>query len=134
VAPSIVWGIGVGLVIALADAVTIFLTARESPPTLPISEIDLMLNVALYTLIGFRVGRATGLVRDAAEGGVLAGFVVSAVGIGFLLLLKPAVGGINSTLDVVAIVAQNVAMGGLIGIVSGWIGSRAGQDGANPRF
>lgn len=132
--PSIIWGIGVGLVIALADAVTIFLTARESPPALPISEIDIMINVALYTLIGFRVGKETGLVRDAAEGAVLAGFVVSVVGIGFLGLLKPAVGGIDSSMDIVAIVAQNVALGGLIGIVSGWIGSRTGQDGANSRF
>ena len=132
--PSIVWGLGVGLVIALADAVTIFLTARPAPPEFPISEIDIMINVALYTLIGFRVGRATGLVRDAAESTVLAGFVVSAIGIAFLTLLRPAVGGIDSTSDVVAIVAQNVALGGLIGIVSGWLGSRVSQDGANSRF
>ena len=132
--PSIVWGIGVGLLIALVDAVTTFLTARESPPALPISEINIMLNVALYTLIGFRVGKETGLVRDAAEGTVLAGFVVSAIGIGFLLLLKPAVGGIDSTMDMVAILAQNVALGGLIGIVSGWMGSRVGQEGSNSRF
>jgi len=134
VTPSIVWGIGVGLLIALVDAVTTFLTARESPPALPISEINIMLNVALYTLIGFRVGKETGLVRDAAEGAVLAGFVVSAIGIGFLLLLKPAVGGIDSNMDMVAIVAQNVALGGLIGIVSGWMGSRVGQEGSNSRF
>jgi hypothetical protein len=134
VAPSIVWGLGVGLVIALADAVTVFLTARASTPEWPIAEIDIMVNVVLYTLIGFRVGKATGLVRDAAEGGVLAGILVSAIGVGFLLLLKPPVDGVESALDVVRLVAQNVALGGLIASVSGWLGSRAGQDGAGSRF
>jgi hypothetical protein len=134
VSPSVVWGIGVGLIIGLADALAVFLTARGSPPEWPIDEIDMMINVVLYTLIGFRVGKATGLIRDAAEGCVLAGFVVSAVGLAFLLFLKPAVGGIESTYTVVQLVAQNVALGGLIGIVSGWIGSRTGQDGVGSRF
>jgi hypothetical protein len=133
VTPSIVWGIGVGLVIALVDAVAIFVTARETLPTVPVSEIDIMLNVALYALIGFRVGKVTGLVRDAAESAVLAGVLVSAIGIGFVLLLKPAVGSIESNMDVVAIVAQNIALGGIIGIVSGWIGSRVGQEGSGSR-
>ena len=133
-APSIVWGLGVGLVIALADAVTSFLAARSLLTDWPISELDLTINVVLYTLIGFRVGRATGLVRDAAEGGVMAGFLVSFVGIGFLLLLKPAVGGIDSPMDVVGLISQNVALGGLIAIISGWLGSRAIIDGSNSRF
>lgn len=132
--PSVRWGIGIGLVIALVDAVTTFLIARPSPPEWPITEINIMLNVMLYTMIGFRIGKATGLVRDAAEGCVLAGFVVSAIGIGFLLLIRPAVGGIDSMLDIVGLIAQNVALGGLIGIVSGWLGSRAGQDSASSRF
>ena len=133
-APSIAWGLGAGLVIALADAVTSFLAARGLLTEWPISEIDLIINVVLYTLIGFRVGKATGSVRDAAEGGVIAGFLVSLIGIGFLLLLKPTVDGIESPMHVVGLVAQNVALGGLIAIVSGWIGSRAGIDGVGSRF
>ena len=132
--PSIVWGLGVGLVIALADAVTIYLTARPTPPELPLAEINIMINVALYTLAGFRVGKATGIVRAAAESAVLAAFVVSAIGVAFLMLLRPEIGSIQSTTDVVAILAQNVALGGLIGIVAGWIGSRVAEAGANSRF
>lgn len=125
-APSIVWGIGIGLVIALADSITVFIEAHGLAPDLPISEVNLLLNIALFSLIGFRVGRAMGLVRDAAEAGVLAGFVVALIDIAFLLLLKPTVGSlaINTWMDGVAILAQNVAMGGVIGIVSGWFGSR----------
>jgi hypothetical protein len=134
VAPSIVWGLGVGLVIALADAVTNFLAARNLLSDWPIDEMDLTISVVLYTLIGFRVGKATGLVRDAAEGGVLAAFLASFIGIGFLLLLKPALNGVESTMDVVRLVSQDVALGGLIAIVSGWIGSRVGVDGTNSRF
>lgn len=132
--PSIAWGVGAGLFIALADAVTHFLAARSLLTTWPVSEIDLAINVVLYTLIGFRVGKATGLVRDAAEGGVLAGFLVSFILIGFLLLLKPTVNGMDSAIAVVELVARNVALGGVIAIVSGWIGSRAGIDGSNARF
>jgi len=134
VAPSIIWGLGVGLVIALADAVTSFLAARELLTEWPVADIDVMVNVVLYTLIGFRVGKETGLVRDAAEGGVLAGVLVSAIGVGFLLLLKPTVDGIDSPMQAVQLVAQNIAMGGVIGIVSGWLGSRASQNGAGSRF
>jgi hypothetical protein len=134
VTPSVVWGIGIGLVIALVDAVTTFLIARPAPSEWPITEVNIMLNVMLYTIIGFRVGKATGLVRDAAEGCVLAGFLVSAVGIAFLWVLRPAVGGIDSSLDVVGLMAQNVALGGLIGIVAGWLGSRTRQDSASSRF
>ena len=133
-APSIAWGLGAGLVIALADAVTSFLAARELLTEWPISEIDLIINVVVYTLIGFRVGKATGTVRDAAESGVIAGFLASFIQIGFLLILRPTVNGIESPLDVVGLVAQNVALGGLIAIVSGWIGSRAGIDGASSRL
>lgn len=133
-APSIAWGLGAGLVIALADAITSYLAARSLLTDWPVEQIDLSINVVLYTLIGFRVGRATGLVRDAAEGGVMAGFLVSFIGIGFLLILKPPVNGIDSVMTVIGLVAQNVALGGVIAVVSGWIGSRAGIDGSNSRF
>src|SRR3954465_7205556 len=73
VAPSIIWGIGVGLIIAAADAVTIFLAGTVNPPDWPIDDIDTLVNIALFSLIGFKVGRATGTVRDAAEAGVMAG-------------------------------------------------------------
>ena len=132
-APSVVWGFGVGLIIALVDAVAIFLTARSNPTEWPIGDVDMLLNVVLYALIGFRVGKATGLIRDAAEGAVLAGFVVSAIGVLFLWLLKPAVGGIETPWDVIGIVSQNIAIGGVLGTIMGWLGVRSGQDSASAR-
>lgn len=136
VAPSIVWGIGIGLVIALADSITVFVLAHELLPGMPISEVDMLLNIALYALVGFQVGRAMGLVRDAAEGGVIAGFVAAVVDIGFLLLLKPTVGNlaIDSWMDALAILSQNVAMGGVICIVVGWFASRSDEGGPISRL
>ena len=131
--PSVVWGIGIGLVIALVDAAATVLADRLNPTEWPIGDIDLVLNVALFSLIGYQVGRATGLVRDAAEGSVLAGFVVSVIGIAFVWLLKPTIGGIESTWEVVETVSRNVAIGGVLGIMAGWFGARAGQDGAGAR-
>ena len=55
-APSIVWGIGVGLIIAVADAVTIILAGSVDPTQWPIDDIDTLVNIALYSLIGFKVG------------------------------------------------------------------------------
>jgi hypothetical protein len=134
VAPSVVWGVAIGLVIAVVDAVAVYLTgALNLPSEWPIDDIDLLLNVMLYTLVGFRVGRASGLVRDAAEGGVIAGVVVTIVIIGFLLVLKPPVGSIESVRDGVAVAAQNVALGGILAIISGWFGARAGQNSQAPR-
>ncbi len=127
-APSVVWGVSIGLVIATVDAVAVYLTGTLSLTEWPINDVDLLLNVMLYSLIGFRVGRATGLVRDAAEGGVIAGAVVSIVIIGVLLLLKPPIGSIESVRDGIAVAAQNVALGGVLAIISGWFGARAGQN------
>jgi hypothetical protein len=133
VAPSVVWGVAIGLVIAVVDAVAVYLTGTMNPSEWPIDDVDLLLNVMLYSLVGFRVGRASGLVREAAEGGVIAGVVVSVVIIGFLLLLKPPVGSIESVRDGVAVAAQNVALGGILAIVSGWFGVRAGQNSQTSR-
>lgn len=127
--PSIIWGIGIGLVIAVVDAAAAILGTRFSPTEWPIGDIDLMLNVALYSLIGFQVGKATGLIRDAAEGAVLAGFLVSAIGLAFAWLFQVPNTGIGSTWEVISMVSWNVAMGGVLGIMAGWFGMRAGQSG-----
>ena len=125
---SVVWGVGVGLVIAAIDTASLVLMGMTGASQYPISDADFMANVVLYSLIGFRVGKATGVVRDAAESGVLAGVVVATVGIAATYVIRPATGGLESTGDVVSIVAQNVAIGGVLAIVAGWIGARANQD------
>ena len=126
--PSVVWGIGVGLAIAAIDTASLVLVGMSSTSQWPISDIDFLANIVLYTLIGFRVGKSTGVVRDAAESGVLAGVLVAAIGITATYALRPATGTIDTPNDVIAIVAQNVAIGGVLGILAGWLGSRVVQD------
>ena len=126
--PSVVWGIGVGLVIAAIDTISVVLTGTPGASQWPIADIDFMANVVLYSLIGFRVGKVTGVVRDAAEAGVIAGVLVAAVGIAVTAVLRPPAGTLDSATDIVAIVAQNIAIGGVLAILAGWLGTRSNQD------
>lgn len=132
-APSIVWGIGVGLIIAAADAVTIILTGRIDTSQIPIGDIDLLINIALYSLIGYKVGRATGLVRDGAEAGVLAGVLVGLVGLAVARAFPLPTGDPLTTYDIVEQIASNIVYGGCLGIVAGWFGSRATRGGSSMR-
>lgn len=126
--PSVVWGVGVGLVIAAIDTLSLVLMGMDGPNQWPIADVNILANVMLYSLIGFRVGRATGVVRDAAESGVIAGVLVAAVAIAVTFALKPAGSSIGSINDIIGIVAQNVAIGGVLAILTGWLGSRAQVD------
>jgi hypothetical protein len=132
VAPSIIWGIGVGLIIAAVDAVAILLAGRLDPNQWPIDDIDMLVNIALYSLIGFRVGRATGIVRDAAEAGVMAGVLVGIVGLAVTRAFPPSTAPIEMP-QMVAQIAWNIVLGGCLSIVSGWFGSRAGKTGTAGR-
>jgi len=133
VATSIVWGIGIGLIIAAADAATIVLAGRFDPTQVPIDDIDTLINVALYSLIGFKVGRATGIVRDAAEAGVIAGVLVGLVGLAVARVFPPPVGGIETVNQMIAQVAWNIVFGGCLAIVAGWFGSRSSKGGPATR-
>jgi hypothetical protein len=138
VPPSVAWGIGIGLIIAAIDTLSLVVV---SPPGVgptafaewPIADLDFMANILLYSLIGFRVGRSTAAVRDAAEAGVLAGVLVGVVGIAATMLLRPAGASLDSTTDVISVLAQNVALGGVLAIISGWLGARAAQGGPAAR-
>jgi hypothetical protein len=128
VPPSVVWGVGVGLVIAAIDTLTLVLKGMNGTSGWPIDDVDFLANIMLYSLIGFRVGKVTGVVREAAEAGVIAGAVVAAVGIAVSFVIHTPEGGIVSTNDIVGIVAQNIAIGGVLGMLTGWLGSRSQQD------
>ena len=132
-APSIIWGIGVGLIIAAADAVAVFLAGSFDPAYWPIDDIDMLLNVALFSLIGFRVARATGIVRDAAEAGVLAGVLVGLVGLAVSRLYPPPTGAIDSAIQVVQHLSKNIVLGGCLAIVAGWFGTRTPTGGSTFR-
>jgi hypothetical protein len=133
VPPSVVWGIGVGLVIAAIDTLSLVLIGTVGTSQWPIADADFVANVVLYSLIGFRVGRVTGVMRDAAEAGVMAGVLVGVIGIVVTLVLRPPTDGIGSTNDFVAVIAQNIAIGGVLAILAGWLGTRAHQDRPAPR-
>ena len=126
--PSVVWGVGVGLVIAAIDTLSLVLMGLSTTAQWPISDIDFLANIMLYSLIGFRVGRVTGVVREAAEAGVVAGVLVAAIGIAVTFVLRPPAGTIDSANEVVGIIAQNIALGGVLAILTGWLGTRAQQD------
>jgi hypothetical protein len=128
VPPSVVWGVGVGLVIAAIDTLSLVLMGMNGTDGWPIADVDFLANVVLYSLIGFRVGRVTGVVREAAEAGVIAGVLVAAVGIAVTYVLRLPAGSVDSTNEMVGIVAQNVAIGGVLAILTGWLGTRAQQD------
>jgi hypothetical protein len=128
VPPSVVWGIGVGLVIAAIDTLSLVLMSMDETSRWPIADVDFLANVMLYSLIGYRVGKITGVVREAAEAGVIAGVLVAVIAIAVTLVLRPSTGMVDSTATVVRIVAQNVAIGGVLAILTGWLGTRAQQD------
>jgi len=127
VATSIVWGIGIGLIIAAADAATIILAGRFDPTQVPIDDIDTLINVALYSLIGFKVGRATGTVRDAAEAGVMAGVLVGLVGLAVARAFPGSVGGVETTTTMNQMIAQdawNIVFGGCLACVAVTVSGR----------
>lgn len=126
--PSVAWGVGVGLIIAVIDTVAIVLMSMSGTSQGLISDVDFLANVMLYSLVGFRVGRITGVVREAAEAGVIAAVLVAAIALSINFVVRPAAGTIDSTQEAIGIVAQNIAIGGVLAILAGWIGRRAQPD------
>ena len=126
--PSVVWGVGVGLVIAAIDTLTLVLMGMDGTSQWPIADADFLANVMLYSLIGFRVGKVTGVVREAAEAGVIAAVLVAAIGIAVTFAIRTPTGSIDSSNTIVRIVAQNIAIGGVLAILTGWLGSRSQKD------
>ena len=122
--------LAVGIVVALVDALAV-LTGRglapESDPAQYIAAADQIVNVALFSLLGYRVGKATRVARTAAEAGVLAGAIAGSAAVLLMLTLPAAAAGPVTARDVVGTLALNVAMGGLVSLANGWLGSRAEQ-------
>ena len=123
--------LAVGIVVALVDALAV-LTGRglapESDPAQYIAAADQIVNVALFSLLGYRVGKATRVARTAAEAGVLAGAIAGSAAVLLMLALPAATAaGPVTARDVVGTLALNVAMGGLVSLANGWLGSRAEQ-------
>jgi hypothetical protein len=43
-------------------------------------------------------------------------------------VIRTPEGGISASNDIVGIIAQNIAIGGVLAILTGWLGSRSQQD------
>jgi hypothetical protein len=127
VSPVLAWGLLVGVLVAVADTVTLLVT-RGLPPEGDTAQIlaaaDQVVNVVLFSIVGIKVGRATGVVRSAAEAGVLAGALAGAVAVATMYLVPVDSPGAISAQQVVGTLALNVAMGGVLAMLNGWIATR----------
>ncbi|MDP8923850.1 MAG: hypothetical protein M3O34_13335 [Chloroflexota bacterium] len=128
--PTLSWGLGAGLVIAVVDALTVFVSANAGPAAEMVQLVDLLANIAILSFVGLRVGRTTGVVRAAAEAGVIAGVIAGLAGLAVLYLTRP--GPPPTAMEIVQGLALNVAMGGVIAWLNGFFGARARQAGPGP--
>lgn len=130
--PNWRWCLNIGALIVLIDLVIVTL-GRQQPPDSDVvallDTVDQIANVALFALVGFRVGQATARATAAAEAGVLTSLLPAAAAAAYVLLglgTAPSEAGAPSLLNqVIFIVAYNIVLGGLTALVAGWIASRA---------
>jgi hypothetical protein len=128
VSPMVRWGVAIGVLIAVIDAISL-VAVRALTPESEVGQIvalaNQIANVLLYSVAGLRVGRETGVVRSAAEAGVLAGVIAGiAAVLGAYVLNDPTVAP-ASTQEMIGTLALNVAMGGVLGLLNGWLARRA---------
>jgi hypothetical protein len=125
-------GLTTGLLIAIIDAAAILAPGALGISSEVVELIDLLANIALYSHLGLRVGRATGVVRDAAEAGVIAGLVAATIGVGLGVILgsEPDVPVVQSAIRTYAL---NVALGGVLAVLNGWLGTKAHESGSARR-
>jgi len=133
VPPSVAWGLTTGLFVAIVDAALTVVPGSLGLSADAAEIVDLTVNVVLFAILGFRVGRWGGVVRDAAEGGVIAGVVAATIGLAFSLLIpiEPRVG--LQTNDIIKSYALNIVLGGVIAMFSGWYGTIARESGSARR-
>lgn len=130
--PFVITALTTGLLIAVVDTAAILAPGSLGLSRDVVEIIDWIANVALYSYLGLRVGRATGVIRDAAEAGVIAALVAATVAVGVSAALGAAPESGSRAESVIAIYAMNVAMGGILALVNGWLGSKA-QEGGSAR-
>ncbi len=131
--PLWAWGLGTGLCVALVDAATLLATRALGPGNeadFIVAWFNILANVVLFSTVGLRVGRLTGLVRSAAEAGVVAALVAAAVNVGLTYALpQPGAEPIGPIL-VVRTFAENVAIGGILAWASGLYVTRGREAGS----
>jgi len=124
VSPVLRWGLLAGIVVMVVDTVSALLTQgfpAESETAQTIIMVDLAISAFMYALAGFRSGRAMAIARAGAEAGVLAGALAGVLA-GLLAYVVPSMDG--GAPNPIGSVALNVALGGVLGLFNGWLGSR----------
>jgi len=123
------WGVLAGLLVAAVD-LAVLLAIASQPPDSPEQSffvlLDLAANVALYSLAGFRAGRQAGTSRAGAEAGVLAGAIAGVAAAVTTMQLMP-VAPEEQPVEAVRTLAFNVVLGGLLGLIWGWLATRPGS-------
>jgi hypothetical protein len=113
------WGLVIGVLVGLIDVVTSELTrgAAETDLVLALETIDLILNLGLCGLAGYRVASALGEMRPGLEAAVLAGLIVGAIGIGYHLARGTEDFG---AAQMVEMVAWNIVLAASAGSLGAW--------------
>ncbi|HZR99021.1 MAG TPA: hypothetical protein VFE37_09965 [Chloroflexota bacterium] len=119
---TLAWGVGVGVVIALVDVLASQLSLRITDTDLAaaIELLDLLINLGLCGLAGYRVAAARGELRSGLEAAVLAGLIVGLAGVGYNLARGPEE---LAAADAVYLVAMNVVLAAGAGALGAWGGS-----------
>jgi hypothetical protein len=124
------WGLLCGVAIAAVDLATALYTAGrsvESPEFLTASTLDWLFNVLVFSYCGYRVGTLTRSVRPAAEAAVIAGALVGMVALAASQLIPLPLG--QDAPSLVGLLAQNVAIGGVLGLVNAFLAVRQSSSG-----
>ena len=120
------WGLLSGVAIVVVDLAAALLSAGQpdvSQQLIAAQTVDLLANLSIYALCGFRVGNLTRVVRSAAEAGVTAGLLAGIAAIVAGQVIAPPASA--DLLPPIGVLAENIAMGGLLAAASGFLGMRA---------
>jgi hypothetical protein len=121
------WGLLCGALIVVIDTAARLAAAGQPETSLQAAlaaNIDLLANLILFSVCGYQVGRQTRMVRSAAEAGVTAGLLAGVAALVVGQLIPPAEASASM---LVSVLALNVAMGGVLALSSGFLGSRVPQ-------
>ena len=121
------WGLGAGITIALVDLLASEITRGITDTDLAaaIVLLDLMVNLALCGLTGYRVALAGREMRPGLEAAVLAGLLA---GLGGLVYQLARGAEPTDASEVVFLLAYNIVLAAGAGALGAWGGSSGRQD------
>ncbi|SRR5579884_555953 len=128
------WGVGVGVLVVLVDTLASQVSLRITEPDLAaaIELLDLLVNLGLCGIAGYRVAGARGELRPGLEAAVLAGLLVGLGGLAADLLgvgFQATQGSEElTTTTAVYFVAMNIVLAAGAGALGAWGGSATRAD------